>query len=934
MTHPKKASKTLHRIQLEMVNAMESFESSLEKTVSRSRKPLSFENSSPILVEPIARASKSAFVRQAGDFEDVFDDSSVPKPAGLGFSPKANEFVVLKAQPSGFESELLNISLDGELLSSKDKISAVIDNPINTVFDSKFNRWVGWKSNGNLVEVSAQADGNLDPKKLKLKSKQLGLQDPQGIATNPANGDLFFLDSKGKKIVRLQPSADGTLDLATATISQIPLPASVASPRGIAFESATGNFHVLSPSQKTLYELSQTGQVVNTRDVSKFGLKDPKSLVFAPSRDRTDNPQEQSLYVADSGANSAGIVELSFTPTALASPNTQLYYVGTIDTSQYNPPSPDPSGIAYLDPANTPSESDRLFISDGEVDEIPTLFTGDNYFETNLSGTLNRTGSSIAYSNEPTGVDLNPENGHLFVSDDSARRVFEVIPGNDGLYGSSDDTVVSSFKTGLFGSYDPEGVAFGGGNLFVVDGVNAEVYQVTTSGTLVSHFDTESLGIIDPEGIEYDPDNDRIYLQGHPNNVIAEVTTNGTLMQLLDTTAANAYKPAGLAIGANSVVPGAKSIYITDRGVDNNADPNENDGKVYEFSFALVNQPPVVNAGPDRVVLATTLDGTVSDDGLPDPPNTVTTNWSQVSGPGTATFGNASAVDTTVNFSAPGTYQLRLTADDTALTRSDDASIVALNPQSVYFVGTSTSGNVGGVSFLDEDILAYDSLTGSWWQYFDASDVGLNTSGLNVDAFYINPDGSILLSLDNDTTSLSGVGIVDDSDIVRFIPTSTGTTTTGTYEWYFDGSDVGLDIDNEDVDSIGFAPDGRLVVGTEGSFNVASGVTGQDEDLLAFTATTLGETTTGSWSMYFDGSDVGLDTTNFEDVDAVWIDKNNGDIHLSTKGAFSVSGLSGDGNDIAKFVPSSLGNNTSGTFSLFWDSGANGISTIDGFSRV
>lgn len=915
---------------------MESFESPLDQTASRSRKLLKVENPGPIEVSPIARASKSGFVRQAGDFEDVFDDSKVPKPAGLGFSPKANEFVVLKAQPSGFGSELINISLDGELLPSKDTIAAVIDNPINTVFDSKFNRWVGWKSNGNLVEVSAKADGNLDPTKLKLKSKQLGLQDPQGIAANPANGDLFFLDSKGKKIVRLQPSADGTLDLATATISSIPLPANVDSPRGIAFESATGNLHILSSSQKTLYELSQTGQVVNTRDVSKLGLKDPKSLVFAPSRDRTDNPQEESLYVADSGANSAGIVELSFAATSLASPNSQLYYVGTIDTSQYNPPSPDPSGIAYLDPANTPSGSDRLFIADGEVDEIPTLFNGANYFETTPSGSLIRTGNSTAYSNEPAGADLNPANGHLFVSDDNPDTIFELIPGNDGLYGSSDDSVVASFSTRPFGSFDPEGVAFGAGNLWIADGANSEVYQVTTSGTLVSQFDTESLGIIDPEGIEYDPDSGYLYLQGAPDNVIAELTINGTVVQLLDTSVANARKPAGLALGANSVIPGAKSIYIVDRGIDNNTDPNENDGKLYEFSFAPINQPPVVNAGSDLVVLANpSLNGTVSDDALPDPPNVLTTNWSQVSGPGTATFADASAVDTTASFSSPGTYQLRLTADDSDLTRSDDVSVVALDPQSVYFVSSSGNGSVGGVSFSDEDILAYDSLTGNWWKYFDGSDVGINATSLDLDAFNINPDGSILLSLDDDNISLPGVGIIDDSDIVRFIPTATGETTTGTYEWYLDGSDVGLETDNEDIDGIGFAPDGRLVVSTRGSFNVGGGgVIGQDEDLIAFTAASLGASSSGIWLMYFDGSDVGLDTTSSEDVDAVWIDKNNGNIHLSTEGAFSVPSLSGDGDDIAKFVPSSLGNNTSGTFSLFWDGSAHGVNSIDGFARV
>ena len=57
----------------------------------------------------------------------------------------------------------------------------------------------------------------------------------------------------------------------------------------------------------------------------------------------------------------------------------------------------------------------------------------------------------------------------------------------------------------------------------------------------------------------------------------------------------------------------------------------------------------------------------MTDDGLPNPPAAVTTTWSTISGPGTVTFGNASAVDTTASFSQAGTYVLRLTADDGAL---------------------------------------------------------------------------------------------------------------------------------------------------------------------------------------------------------------------------------------------------------------------------
>ena len=94
------------------------------------------------------------------------------------------------------------------------------------------------------------------------------------------------------------------------------------------------------------------------------------------------------------------------------------------------------------------------------------------------------------------------------------------------------------------------------------------------------------------------------------------------------------------------------------------------------------NQAPNVNAGPDQTISLpanAALDGTVTDDGLPNPPGAVATAWSQVSGPGTVTFTNPSAIDTNASFSAPGSYTLRLTANDSALTTSDDI-VITVNP--------------------------------------------------------------------------------------------------------------------------------------------------------------------------------------------------------------------------------------------------------------
>jgi hypothetical protein len=241
----------------------------------------------------------------------------------------------------------------------------------------------------------------------------------------------------------------------------------------------------------------------------------------------------------------------------------------------------------------------------------------------------------------------------------------------------------------------------------------------------------------------------------------------------------------------------------------------------------------------------------------------------------------------------------------------------------LIYVSSTTGGTVGGVSFANEDILAFDASTGAWSMYFDGSDVGLG--GTDLDAFDLQPDGSILLSLATDFT-LTGFGTVDESDILRFTPFSLGSATAGSIAWYFDGSAVGLAASAEDIDAIGFAPDGKLLISARGSFS-GNGASGADEDLFAFNGTT-GAVTSGSFTLYFDGSDVGLNSASSEDVNGVWVDTSTGKIYLTTLGAFSVSGASGDGSDIFICVPASTGATTACSFGpgLYWDGSANGFS--------
>ena len=246
----------------------------------------------------------------------------------------------------------------------------------------------------------------------------------------------------------------------------------------------------------------------------------------------------------------------------------------------------------------------------------------------------------------------------------------------------------------------------------------------------------------------------------------------------------------------------------------------------------------------------------------------------------------------------------------------------------VVYITSTTNGNAGGVPFEDEDILAYSLGTGLWSMYFDGSDVGLDL--VDVDALEVLPDGTLLLSLDA-AANVTGLGTVADADIIRFIPTSLGGTTAGTFEWYFDGSDVELSASSEDIDAFSLTADGKLVISTVGSPKV-TGLGGlADEDLILFTPTSLGANTAGTWSYFFDGSDVALGGSS-EDVNGAWIASAN-QVYLSTLGNFSVTGLSGDGSDIFVCTASSLGSTTACTFAMFWDGSARGFAgeIVDGF---
>jgi hypothetical protein len=118
---------------------------------------------------------------------------------------------------------------------------------------------------------------------------------------------------------------------------------------------------------------------------------------------------------------------------------------------------------------------------------------------------------------------------------------------------------------------------------------------------------------------------------------------------------------------------------------DPSADPADGLGLFWKFSTDF-NNAPSVDAGPSQAVWlgksgtagqeAVALAGSVSDDGLPNPPGVCTLLWSQVSGPAAVTPVPANTAASTATITVAGTYVFRLSADDGDKQAEDTVQII------------------------------------------------------------------------------------------------------------------------------------------------------------------------------------------------------------------------------------------------------------------
>ncbi|MFP4156160.1 MAG: DUF2341 domain-containing protein [Opitutales bacterium] len=189
---------------------------------------------------------------------------------------------------------------------------------------------------------------------------------------------------------------------------------------------------------------------------------------------------------------------------------------------------------------------------------------------------------------------------------------------------------------------------------------------------------------------------------------------------------------------------GEISIHATAEGDDPRAPVNAL--AVYIVTEGNQNIGPLVDAGADQTVetgTETSLTGTVQDDGQPEEPGSVVTEWIQVSGPETITLSDPSGLTSTFTPTTSGETVLRLLAFDGEVATADETSVTA-------------EGDTTGTPYE---------------QWLDANNLDPETDTVLKDGREVTPEEAYLLGDDpgdpNDVIRITELEALSDGETMR-----------------------------------------------------------------------------------------------------------------------------------------------------------------------
>jgi len=144
-------------------------------------------------------------------------------------------------------------------------------------------------------------------------AKSLNCDDPEDVAVNPNNGNVFIVNGTSRTIVETDKAISQVL-------SRITLPTVIKDPEALAYDAQHDVFFVGGGFSKNIWVVDRGGNILQTIDLLK-DYRNPigdtsakiKDLEFAPSSDPNDDPGKMNLYVADYGnshVNDGRVIEI------------------------------------------------------------------------------------------------------------------------------------------------------------------------------------------------------------------------------------------------------------------------------------------------------------------------------------------------------------------------------------------------------------------------------------------------------------------------------------------------------------------------------------------------------------------------------------------------------------------------------------------------
>jgi hypothetical protein len=794
--------------------------------------------------------------REAREIRTVWTtEFGIPRPTGLTYLPVRGELLV--AQSRGDRTAALRLSLGQDPRGTLDLPR--LPDASTLAFDPSSNLLTAVRAG---AQIAAPA-GDLGTWRVsRADVRGLGLLDPSAATFDPSTGTWFVLDEAADAVVRA-PRRGGPGSATRISLKRL----GASRFAGIAFNPSDGLLYVADAEGDRLFGLDGGGRIRRTHSLASLDLRDPRAMTFAPSADRTDDPGTLHLYVADAGDSSrlGGVMEVSLAAAEVAAAEVvTATLVQTIDTSRFDPPSPDPAGIEYL-PA-----TDHLMIADSEVDETTGAgFHGVNLWKTTRTGSVADTGDVTSYTKEPTGLGFDAVSNTLFISTDSGDRVYVTKPGADGRFGTSDDNV-TFVNAGAYGSGDTEDPEFdpASGHLFFVDGTNAEVYRIDPvngvfgdGNDVMTHFDVGAYGASDPEGLGSDPRRGTLLVGDRRGRRIYEVTKTGALVRIIDASGIPGMRYiSGLAMAPATNSATGMNYWIVDRAVDNGADSSENDGKIFEVGLPSSDPAPTVSI--TSPVEGATVSGIVpiQADASDDQGVTRVQFFDGSTLIGTDADGsNGWSASWNTEGAAEGPHTITATATDTIGQTGSDSNTVTVDnadgPPSVSITSPAEGATVSGVVEIRAN--ASDDQGVTQVQFFDgATLIGTDTDGSNGwSASWITVGSSegphTIVATATDTIGQTGsdsnavtVNNVDVPPSVSISSPGQAATVSGTVQVQANASD------DEGVTQVRFL-DGATGIGsdTDGSngWSVSWNTVGAADgihNLTAVATDTAGQTTT------------------------------------------------------------------------------------------